>query len=90
VRGLVTALVVLVLASTAGSGPREEPAAPPELLVFAAASLTEALDEIGAGYETRTGTRVLFSFAGSNTLARQIRAGAPADVFLSANLERMD
>ena len=62
----------------------------PELLVFAAASLTDALGEIGAGYEARTGVRVLFSFAGSNALARQIRAGAPADVFVSANLARMD
>jgi molybdate transport system substrate-binding protein len=62
----------------------------PELLVFAAASLTDALQEIGAGYEACAGTRVLFSFAGSNTLARQIRAGAPADVFVSANLERME
>jgi molybdate transport system substrate-binding protein len=62
----------------------------PELLVFAAASLTDALGEIGAGFEARTGMRVLFSFAGSNALARQIQAGAPADVFVSANLDRMD
>jgi len=62
----------------------------PELLVFAAASLTDVLEDIGTRYEARTGVRVLFSFAGSNALARQIQAGAPADVFLSANLDRMD
>jgi molybdate transport system substrate-binding protein len=88
--GLAAGLVLVALASTAGS---ETPVAapdPPEILVFAAASLTDALEEIGAAYEAHTGTRVLFSFAGSNTLARQIRAGAPADVFLSANLERTE
>ena len=61
-----------------------------ELLVFAAASLTDALVEIGARYEARAGVRVLFSFGGSNALARQIHAGAPADVFVSANLDCMD
>ena len=89
--GLTAALTIAALAAaTAGETPG--PAGPPrpELLVFAAASLTDALGEIGAGYEARTGARVLFSFAGSNALARQIRAGAPADVFVSANLARMD
>jgi molybdate transport system substrate-binding protein len=61
-----------------------------EILVFAAASLTDALQEIGAAFERETGVRVVCSFAGSNDLARQIRAGAPADVFVSANAERMD
>jgi molybdate transport system substrate-binding protein len=83
-----TALAFLLLASPARA---ENPPAPkPEILVFAAASLTDALEEIGGDFETRTGVRVVLSFAGSNTLARQIQAGAPADIFLSANLERMD
>jgi molybdate transport system substrate-binding protein len=89
----MAAIVALVLAPLAATANRpSRPGAPsrPELLVFAAASLTDALGEIGAGYEARTGVRVLFSFAGSNALARQIRAGAPADVFVSANLARMD
>jgi len=62
----------------------------PEILVFAAASLTDALEEIGERFEQATDVRVFFSFAGSNDLARQIQAGAPADVFLSANTDRMD
>jgi molybdate transport system substrate-binding protein len=84
------ALLLAPLAATSGGPPR--PDSPPrrELLVFAAASLTDALGEIGAAYEAHSGVRVLFSFAGSNALARQIRAGAPADIFVSANLARMD
>ncbi|HSD25885.1 MAG TPA: molybdate ABC transporter substrate-binding protein [Vicinamibacteria bacterium] len=58
--------------------------------MFAAASLADALREIGAGFEARTGHRVVLSFGGSNDLARQIRAGAPAQVFVSASAERMD
>jgi molybdate transport system substrate-binding protein len=61
-----------------------------ELLVFAAASTTEALGEIGPAYETASHVRVTFSFAGSSDLARQILAGAPADVFLSADDAQMN
>jgi molybdate transport system substrate-binding protein len=61
-----------------------------EVLVFAAASLTDALKEVGKGFETASGHHVLFAFGGSGDLARQIRAGAPADIFFSADLQRMD
>jgi molybdate transport system permease protein len=57
-----------------------------EVTVFAAASLTDALDEVARGY----GEPVVFNFGASSTLARQIRAGAPADVFLSADERSMD
>jgi molybdate transport system substrate-binding protein len=59
-------------------------------VVFAAASLSDALREVGRNFEARTGQRVVLSFGGSNDLARQIRAGAPAEVFVSASTERMD
>ena len=62
----------------------------PEVHVYAAASLTDALREIGAAYERQTGERVVFNFAGSSALARQIRQGAPADLFLSADEAKMD
>jgi len=62
----------------------------PELLVYAAASLTNALDELGKTYTARTGQRVKFSFAASSTLARQIEAGAPADVFIAADTDWAD
>jgi molybdate transport system substrate-binding protein len=61
-----------------------------EVLVFAAASLTDVLGEIGKDYQTKTGTPVKFSFAASSALARQIEAGARADLFVSADLEWMD
>lgn len=61
-----------------------------EITVFAAASLTNALTEIGAAHEKATGDKVRFNFAAANTLARQIEAGAPADVFFSADEAQMD
>ena len=61
-----------------------------ELLVFAAASLTNALDEVAALYTHQTQQHVKFSYAASSALARQLEAGARADVFFSADLEWMD
>jgi len=61
-----------------------------ELTVFAAASLMDALKEIGARWEQAGGERVVFNFASSSTLEQQISAGAPADVFLSADEAKMD
>ncbi|WP_372580607.1 molybdate ABC transporter substrate-binding protein [Ruegeria hyattellae] len=60
------------------------------VLVFAAVSLKSALDEVAAQYEAETGNNVALSYAGSSALARQIEAGAPADVFLSANPDWVD
>jgi molybdate transport system substrate-binding protein len=82
-RSFVAAIATLLAAASRA-------AAGEEVVVFAAASLADALAEIGARFEARTGDRVVLSFGGSNTLARQIRAGAPAEVFVSASAERMD
>jgi len=60
------------------------------ITVFAAASLTDALNEIGKAYEAKTGTHVVFSFAASSVLARQIENSTGADMFLSADLDWMD
>ena len=62
----------------------------PPLTIFAAASLTNALTEIGKAYTARTGQPVRFSFASSGVIARQIEAGAKADLFFSADTEWMD
>ncbi|WP_229732826.1 molybdate ABC transporter substrate-binding protein [Sphingomonas psychrolutea] len=62
----------------------------PPITVFAAASLSDALQAVGKAYTTRTGVPVRFSFAASNLLARQIEAGARADVFVSADGQWMD
>lgn len=66
------------------------PAAADSVTVFAAASLKTAFDEITAGYGAVSEDEVTVSFAGSSALARQIQAGAPADVFVSANAAWMD
>ncbi|HEV7241100.1 MAG TPA: molybdate ABC transporter substrate-binding protein [Thermoanaerobaculia bacterium] len=69
-------LVVLLLAL---------PVRATEVRVFAAASLTEALEEIAQEYERASSDRVVFNFGASSTLARQIEEGAPADLLLSAD-----
>ena len=61
-----------------------------DVTVFAAASATNALTEIGTMYEESGQGKAVFSFASSSTLAKQIENGAPADVFLSANAQWMD
>ena len=61
-----------------------------EVVVFAAASLKTALDRIAQDWQAETGHQVLISYAGSNKLAVQIMAGAPADIFISASPEWMD
>jgi molybdate transport system substrate-binding protein len=66
------------------------PARFPPLLVFGAASLTESLQEIDRSFEAKTGQTVDFSFGASSDLARQVEAGAPADVFFSADTAKMD
>lgn len=60
-----------------------------KITVFAAASLTEAFNAAAPAFTAKTGTVVTFSYGGSDTLATQIKNGAPADVFASANLAQM-
>ena len=66
------------------------PAAGQTVTVFAAASLREAMDEQARHFEADTGYKVIVSYGGSNALARQIEAGAPAEVFISADLDWVD
>jgi molybdate transport system substrate-binding protein len=60
------------------------------IIVFAAASMKNALDEVDAAYTARTGVKFIVSYAASSVLARQIEQGAPADVFVSADTDWMD
>ena len=62
----------------------------PSVTVFAAASMKNALDDINAAFTKATGIKVVTSYAASSALMRQIEQGAPADVFVSADLEWMD
>jgi molybdate transport system substrate-binding protein len=78
---LATGLVVLALTLTVRAA---------EVTVFAAASLTDSLKEIAATCEKNSGDKIIFNFAGSGLLARQIEEGAPVDVFFSADEARMD
>lgn len=69
------------------TGTRAQEAAP---TVFAAASLTNAFQDIGKLYKQKTGKDVTFSFAASSALAKQLEAGGPAAIFASADLKWMD
>jgi molybdate transport system substrate-binding protein len=70
-----------------GGAPAE---APKPLWVFAAASLTDVLEEVDRAFTARTHVEVRASYAASSVLAKQIEAGAPADVFFSADLAWVD
>jgi molybdate transport system substrate-binding protein len=61
-----------------------------EILVFAAASLKNALGDVANAWTQKTGNKANVAFASSSRLARQIQHGAPADVFISANVAWMD
>ena len=83
--GGLFALLATSCASTESSGK------PLTLQVFAAASLQEPFEELGEQFENRhDGVEVQFNLAGSSTLVEQIRQGAPADVFASADTSTMD
>jgi len=60
------------------------------LVVFAAASMKNALDDVDAAFTAKTGVKVSASYAASSTLAKQIEQGAPADIFVSADTDWMD
>jgi molybdate transport system substrate-binding protein len=61
-----------------------------DVTVFAAASLKEAMDEQAKQFEADSGNKVIVSYGASNALAKQIEAAAPADIFISADLDWMD
>jgi molybdate transport system substrate-binding protein len=95
--GIACATTLLVAACGDDDDGATTTSAPPadalegEITVFAAASLTDAFEEVGQAFEAANpGTTVEFNFAGSSALREQILSGAPADVFASANTSNMD
>ena len=78
------AAIAVVLAATASA------ALANDLVIFAAASLKNALDEAAAAYQDGGGAKSAISYAASSALARQIESGAPADLFISADLDWAD
>jgi molybdate transport system substrate-binding protein len=85
---LIAAFVLAAAACARGDAARAEGRG--EVVVFAAASLRESLQELAAGYQRRVGTRVIFNFAGSNDLAHQVVAARGMDLFVSASEAWMD
>lgn len=86
-RALFASIVLLLLgsASTIAASAQDR-----KLIVFAAASLKDALDEVSAAYLHEKGQETATSYAASSALAKQIEAAAPADIFISADLDWMD
>ena len=82
---LILAMSMLVMT---GCGDSEEEK--PEVTVLAAASLTDAMDEIIAEYEGDAACTIIASYAGSGDLVQQIESGAPCDIFISASKANMD
>ena len=83
-RRIATALAVAILGFIGPAAMAEN------VTVLAAASLTDALSEIGQAYQAKTGMLPSLSFAASSALARQIEASGGADIFVSADTEWMD
>jgi len=82
--GALAVAVLLIGAAPPARAPQEA------VLVFAAASMKGALDEVGAIVTQRTGVAMKVSYAATSTLAKQIEEGAPADIFVSADEQWMD
>lgn len=90
-RLLFAAMVTSLLASTAQAASSDVSQQSKPLIVFAAASLKNAMDAVVSAYEkAHPAADVRASYAGSSTLARQIQGGAPADIYVSANQDWMD
>lgn len=91
VSALAFAFVAMPFAAAQDVRPAETTeAATKPVVVFAAASLKNALDTISKDWEAKTGHKATLSFAASSALAKQIESGAPADLFVSADLKWMD
>ncbi len=85
---LAAVLAAVVLFS--GSIPAPARAQDTSLMVFAAASMKNALDEVDAAFSAKNGLKVVASYAASSVLAKQLELGAPADIFVSADAAWMD
>ncbi|HXC57562.1 MAG TPA: molybdate ABC transporter substrate-binding protein [Rhizomicrobium sp.] len=79
-RGLMALLLAMAPVAAEAAG----------ITVFAAASLTDALGDVGKAYQAKTGNNAALSFAASSALARQIEASGGADIFMSADTDWME
>jgi molybdate transport system substrate-binding protein len=85
--GRLTAVAALLVACWAPGAVRAQAG---EVVVFAAASLKNALDAVNERWQKETGKKAVISYAASSALAKQIEQGAPAQMFISADLDWMD
>ena len=89
--GAAFALCICLLLAVTAAGCISQPAEETEITVFAAASLTGALTELGEEFEkANPGIHVVYNFAGSQTLKTQILEGADCDLYISANNKQFD
>lgn len=84
-RLLVSFLVLLSVTAASVADAQEK-----KIVVFAAASMKNALDDVNTAFTKQSGTNVVVSYDASSALMKQIENGAPADVFVSADLKWMD
>jgi molybdate transport system substrate-binding protein len=89
-RRILAGLGALALAAAPMLATAQNTTTAASVTVFAAASLKNALDDVGKAYAAKTGHSARFSYAASSAIARQIEARAPADVFISADGDWMD
>ena len=89
-RTFAVMVAVIALLLTVGGLPRQVRAQGKDVVVLAAASLKNALDDAAAAWTKQTGKATRISYAASSALAKQIEAGIPADVFISADVPWMD
>ena len=87
---LATALLVMILGAGCNNSEKEAPRTGATILIGAAASLTEVLNELEPTFENQTGIDLDMQFAASGTLKEQIKNGAPIDVFFSAAQKDVD
>ena len=83
-------LAALIATAAVAIMPQLATAQEKSIVVFAAASMKNALDDVNAAFTKKSGIKVLASYAASSALMKQIGQGAPADVYVSADLQWMD
>jgi molybdate transport system substrate-binding protein len=87
---LISLLVILFCAGCRSDNQQAQQQGPPELLVAAAANLTDVFPELGQRFTNNTGIRVVFSFGATADLSRQIENGAPFDLLAAADTVHVD
>src|SRR5580700_6729473 len=87
IRSLLVRAIFILVASTFSLAAHAQGR---DVLVFGAASLKNALDDADAQFQRDSGHKVVVSYGASSALAKQIEGGAPADIFISADLDWMD